>query len=232
MLEIINSTTAIPVWKPWPSVVKVQNNPGSVPVCRAFSSHILLSLSWHFCQLRTAGHRCWRQVSPHFYSPLHFQSLWKNKIRLGVGREGRPRKHSEERWSRQRQSSEGKTVKVRKCSLFTASQCSPFKGFWATPQAPKSWHRNTEICHQRHAIISVARYARKIEGNIWICLQNIFFFSFDKLCISRQWRWCLHKTSIVFPGFNQLVWFYCPLGSSCSFFVSFFNSWKKMYRVI
>lgn len=66
------------------SAVKAPGWPGFSLLARAFPSHILLSVSWHFCQFRTGGHRCWRQVRPHFYSPLHFQRLWKSEIKPGL----------------------------------------------------------------------------------------------------------------------------------------------------
>lgn len=84
-----------------------------------FSSHILLSLSWHFCQLRTGGHRCWRQVSPYFYSPLHFQRLWKtgNRAEDAGTEQGLVRELM--LWKAEQ--CDRKVLEVRMCSLFSGS---------------------------------------------------------------------------------------------------------------
>lgn len=188
-----------------------------VPVCRGFSSHILLSVSWHFCQLRTGGHRCCRQVSPQFYSPLHFQRLWKNKIKLGWvggwgGAEEEPR--IEVMVSKAEQG-EGKAVKVRTCSLSLAhSWGSPCKVFSATPYPPLPKNPGTETwrdLREKHAIFSFPHYARQIEGkylNLFaeeiFFLFIIFFFSWQTVHFQAPRR-CLHKTAIVFPVTSSLV---------------------------
>lgn len=165
MLEIINPTTAISVWKPWHSVVKAPNSLGFVHVCRAFSSHILLSVSWHFCQLRTGGHRCWRQVWPHFYSPLHFQRLRKNKIKTGGGKGewGRRRKRGDHVKGK---AGQGEAVKVRMCS-FSFCRHSPGKVLQAPlppPHLQTLRHKYEEICYEIHAIFSFPHYKRQVGG--------------------------------------------------------------------
>lgn len=88
---MIKPPTAISVWSRWYGAGKAPRRLEFIPLARALPSHILLSAAWHFCQLRTGGHRCWRQVRPHFFffSPFHFQRLWKKKWnKPGLGSRG------------------------------------------------------------------------------------------------------------------------------------------------
>lgn len=96
---MIKPSIAISVWSRWYGAGKAPSRLEFIPLARALPSHILLSVAWHFCQLRTGGHRCWRQVRPHFFF-LHsiFRDCEKkNEIKPGLGSLGWGR-IGEERW--------------------------------------------------------------------------------------------------------------------------------------
>ena len=138
-----------------------------------------------------------------------------------MGREGRPRKNSEERWSRQ-----SRAVRVRLWRSPSAASSLQGRVHRARASKPppkqKHWDLPSKTCH--YFICSLCQEDRREHLNLFA--ESIFSFLLTN-CISRQWRWCLHKTSFVFPGSSQLICFYCPFRSSYFFFFSFFNSWKK-----
>lgn len=73
-----------------------------------------------------------------FLFSIAFSETMKTKNKAGGGRGRRAEEELGREVICQTQSSEGKAMKVRMCSLFTLSRRSPCKVLYGTPQSPRT----------------------------------------------------------------------------------------------